>query len=172
MRLPAPAVAVKLSFPPRKSWSDKLSVEATSPATSTRLPAPNKMPLGLIRNTRPFDCNVPRMIEGSMPVTRFNTALEADCWTKLVISPTPIENPCQLMIEPGVLVIVSDLPLLLNEAWPLTTVGCTGLAHATSAAKHAAIMQVNALGSGWYCFLWPAERTGGLWRFFAINSPA
>src|SRR4051812_40676887 len=41
------------------------------------------------------------------PTTRFSTALIEDCCTKRVISFAPIEKPCQLMIEPGVLVICS-----------------------------------------------------------------
>ena len=33
------------------------------------------MPAGLIRNTRPLDCNWPRMEDGSAPTTRLSTLL-------------------------------------------------------------------------------------------------
>src|SRR5262249_4437589 len=102
---PAPGVSANLSLPPRKSASERLRVDATSPATSTCEPAPNKMPPGLIRNTRPFDCSAPSIAEGFPVATRLSTALDADCWTKRVISLTPIEKDCQLMIEFGLLVI-------------------------------------------------------------------
>src|SRR5688572_24344672 len=106
---PAPGTSVNLSLPARKSAFDRLSELATRPATSTRAPAPNRTPFGLIRNTRPFDCNVPRITEGSItpadPVTRFSTALEFDCWMKRVISLAPIEKDCQLMIALGEFVI-------------------------------------------------------------------
>src|SRR5688572_8899996 len=111
---PAPGTSVKRSRPARKSAFDRSSDETTSPATSTCEPAPNTIPLGLIRKTRPFDCKTPRITEGSIvppaPTTRFNTALEADCCRKRVISLAPMENDCQLMIEFGELVICSRLP--------------------------------------------------------------
>ena len=62
------------------------------------------MPLGLIRNTRPLDCSVPRIEDGFWVLTRFRTADRFDCWMNLVISAAPIEKLCQLMIAPGELV--------------------------------------------------------------------
>ena len=91
-------------------------------------PAPKTMPLGLISNTWPFDCSVPRITEGFPPTTRFSTALDADCCRKRVISLAPMEKPCQLMIEPGEFVICSRLPLLVNDTWPLMTAAPLGFA--------------------------------------------
>src|SRR5687768_7340269 len=44
--------------------------------------------------------------------TRFNTTLEDDCWTKRVISSAPIEKPCQLMIEPELVIDPDELVML------------------------------------------------------------
>ena len=52
------------------------SVEATRPPTLTLAPLPNKMPLGLTRNTLPLALSEPRKLVGSEPSTRFKaTAL-------------------------------------------------------------------------------------------------
>ena len=51
-----------------------------------------------------------------MPVTRLSTVLAADCWMKRVVSAAPIENCCQLMIAPGVLMTDNKLPRLLIVA--------------------------------------------------------
>ena len=136
---------LKLRRPARKSSFDSRSEDATRPATSICAPAPNSMPLGLTTNTRPFDCKVPSISEGSMPTTRFNTALADDCWMKRVVSLLPIENCCQLMIAPGVLVTASSLPWLANVAWPFTTTGPTGLPYAGAPANHAAIASAAQL---------------------------
>ena len=37
---------------------------------------PKTIPWGLIKNTRPFERKLPRMLDTSPPTTRFNTALE------------------------------------------------------------------------------------------------
>src|ERR1700679_1155641 len=95
------------------------------------------MPLALIKNTRPFGGRFPRMIEGSVPMTRFKTVLAAVCWMKVVISLGAMENAPQLMMAPGVLVVMRVLPLFLNVALPETTVGLPGLAW-TRPAKHEA----------------------------------
>ena len=134
--LAAPVVSVKRRWPARKSEFDKFSVEATSPATSTVEPAPNSTPFGLIRKTRPFDCSVPNMTDGSAPTTRLSTELAADCWMKRVISFVPIENPRQLIIALGEFVIDSRLPCWLILALPETTDAPVGLASAKSVAKH------------------------------------
>jgi len=86
------------------------------------------MPFGLMMNTRPLDCRLPRIWLGLPPVTRLSTVLAALCWTKRVNSPVLIEKLFQLMIAPGLLVTVRVLPLRANVADPLTTVGATGLA--------------------------------------------
>ncbi len=70
------------------------------------------------------------MPEGSPPTTRFSTALEADCCTKRVVSPAPMENRGQLMMAPGALVTVSVLPEVWNWAEPAATLPPVGLAPA------------------------------------------
>ena len=131
---PAPGVSPNLKRPARKSWSLSFSDDTTRPATSTCEPLPNRIPLGLIKNTRPFDCSCPRMRDGSLPVTRLSTALAAFCCTKRVSSPRLMPKLCQLMMVPGVLVTVSVAPLVTKLAWPFTTFGACGLAVAPQAA--------------------------------------
>src|SRR5258706_8967036 len=94
-------------------------------------------PFGFTRNTRPFDHSVPRITDGSCPTMRFRTALEVLCCWKRVASPAPIEKPCQLMIELGVLVTVRVLPTVLNDALPETTAGPVGLARPSVAKQEA-----------------------------------
>ncbi|OEZ98399.1 hypothetical protein DUGA2_57040 [Duganella sp. HH101] len=65
LTLPAVAAPLKLFLPARKSAFDIARLDATRPLTSTREPAPNSTPFGLIRNTLPFDCSEPRMRVGS-----------------------------------------------------------------------------------------------------------
>jgi len=65
LTLPAAPSLLNLSRPFLKSASLMLSVEAIRPCVSTRLPAPNTMPLALIRNTRPLELKVPRITLGS-----------------------------------------------------------------------------------------------------------
>src|SRR5207244_9912176 len=105
------------------------------PPTSICEPWPKVMPLGLIRNTRPLELKVPRMSEGSPPVTRLSTALCVFCWMNLVISSRPMENAPQLMTAPGVLVTVRVLPEELKVAVPETTLPPPGFAWVTP-AKH------------------------------------
>ena len=50
------------------------------------------------------------MTEGSEPMTRLRTLEAALCWVKRVVSPALMENPCQLMMAPGLLVMLSELP--------------------------------------------------------------
>ena len=115
---PATLPAVKLFFPARKSAFDIFSVDATRPATLTCEPAPNTMPFGLIRNTRPFDCRAPRIWVGSPPVTRLSTLLELLCWMNFTISPAEMEKLVQLMIAFGLLVIVKIFPCRENVTLP------------------------------------------------------
>ena len=59
--------------------------------------------------------------------TRLSTVLEAAVWAKCVVSPAWMENFCQLMMAPGLLVTVRTLPAWLKLVAPLTTVGFSGL---------------------------------------------
>jgi hypothetical protein len=113
------------------------------PAVSMRAPLPMTMPLGLIRYTRPFDCNCPSSSEGVAPVTRLSTAEAAPDWTKRVVSPAAIENPPQLMMLRSLLVMVSSLPCWAMATWPATTCGLVGLAPA-GAAQQAARARARA----------------------------
>src|SRR5580692_5138617 len=97
-----------------------------------------------MRNTRPLELKFPRMIEGSVPMTRLSTVLAAVCWMNVVISLGAMENAPQLMMAPGVLVMMRLLPLDLNVALPDTTVGLPGLAW-TSDVKHEATARTMAL---------------------------
>src|SRR6185369_7651700 len=80
-----------------KSPSLMLRVDATRPATFTCAPWANRMPFGFTRNTLPLADRLPRMLEGSGPVTRLSaTELEFGC-TNLTASTCPILKLCQLM---------------------------------------------------------------------------
>src|SRR5471030_1455040 len=146
--LPAPAPPAKLFFPARKSASPMFRLDATRPLTSTREPAPNMTPFGLIRKTLPFDCSAPRIWLGSCPVMRFSTLLSPLCWMKRVISLAPIEKPCQLMMVLGVFVIENRLPCWLKLACPATTCGADGLACAAP-IKQVATTPTNILRCKW-----------------------
>ena len=108
-------------------------------ATSTRPPCPTMMPAGLISHTRPFELSVPSSTEGSLPSTRFSTALLAEAWLNRVVSPAPMENVFQLMMAPLLFVTVSRPPFCAKAAVPLTTCGAVGFAQVDSEAKQAAI---------------------------------
>ena len=114
-----------------------------NPAVSMVAPAPMVTPVGLIRNTRPFDSSCPRIFDGSPPVTRLSTALAAPDCTKRVISSGRIENCCQLMIVPGALVMVSVWPLTEKVACPAATLAPPGFA-AAGIAKQAAMASGSA----------------------------
>jgi hypothetical protein len=60
-----------------KSPSLMFKVDATNPPTLTEDPAPNRMPLGLTKNTWPLAERLPKMTEGSAPITRFNAIAAA-----------------------------------------------------------------------------------------------
>ncbi len=79
-----------------KSASEMPGVEATSPPTFTLALLPNSTPLGLTRNTLPLAERLPRMTEGSAPVTRLSATALALGWTKTTLLPSPIEKFCQL----------------------------------------------------------------------------
>ena len=55
---------------------------ATTPATSTRAEGPNQMPLGLAMTTRPFEVIVPKIFDGSVPMTRLTAIDAASGWLK------------------------------------------------------------------------------------------
>src|SRR6185437_11190814 len=143
--LPAVLPAVKSRLPLMKSLLPMSSDDANMPPTFTREFAPKMMPLGLIRNTWPFDCSAPKICEGLWPTMRFNTADDELCCRNCVNSPGLIEKLAQLMMEPGELVIVSTLPLLLIDTCPLTTCAPVGLAYTGPAAKQLATRTDSSL---------------------------
>ena len=55
-----------------KSWSAMSKVVASRPATSTSAPAPNTMPLGLIRKMLPLAVSAPLICDTVSPVTRLS----------------------------------------------------------------------------------------------------
>ena len=114
------------------------SVEATSPPTSMRASFPNSTPLGFSSQTRPLLCSEPRMADGSCPVTRFSTWLEAPgCWM-LTLLPAPIEKPCQFSTVRSLPVAIAMVaPLLAALAWPATTVIPVGSTPASAWAGRA-----------------------------------
>ena len=69
------------------------------------------------------------------PTTRFRTADDPDVCRKRVISLTPMEKFCQLMMALAEFVIVSVLPELAKLALPETTVPPVGLARACAAER-------------------------------------
>src|SRR6266481_9593909 len=85
-----------------------------------------------MRKTRPFEDNTPSMTLCGMtplePTTRLSTAEVAEDWTKRVISLTPIEKLCQLMMALALFVTVSVLPELAKLALPELTEPPVGLA--------------------------------------------
>src|SRR6266446_9845642 len=127
-----PGVSVKRSRPLRKSWSDRFRLEATNPATSMRALDPIAMPLELSRNTRPLEASTPSITLCGMtpfaPTTRLSTAEDPEDCRNRVISLTPIEKLCQLMMALALLVIVNVLPELAKLALPELTVPPVGLA--------------------------------------------
>ena len=125
--LPAPVGVVS---PAKNALSEIVLVVAVNPAVFTCAPLLNKMPFGLTRNTRPFDCRLPKMEDTLCVVTRLSTALALVGCVKRVVSPAPMEKPCQLIMVLGALVTVRVVPLVTNIALPFITVGPMGLAHA------------------------------------------
>ena len=102
------------------------SVEATSPATSTRAPSPNSTPCGLISQTLPLLCRRPKICDGSPPTTRLSTWLAVlACW-KSTVPPLPIENDFQLMMAPLLFFTVMVLLTVSKPAVPRITPGPCG----------------------------------------------
>src|SRR5882762_1243070 len=105
-----------------------------------------------MRKTRPFEDSTPSMTLCGMtplePTTRLSTAELAEDWTKRVISLTPIEKLCQLMMALALFVIVSVLPEVAKLALPELTVPPVGLARlcAEEKLKQAATDSASSLG--------------------------
>src|SRR5262245_7850326 len=142
--LPSLPLPEKRMRPLMKSASLMLSVEAAKPATSMIAPWPNAMPDGLMRNTRPFEVSWPRISDGFCPTTRLSTTLAECCWMKRVISSRAIENCAQLMIAPGVLVIVRILPSTEKVTPPAALEAPDGLAKAEGAEAGKAALTATA----------------------------
>ncbi len=75
-----------------------LKVVARSPATSTLAVEPKTMPWGLTRKIRPFAERAPRIVEGSIPVTRLSATEDAPGWMNLTSSLALMLNWFQLMM--------------------------------------------------------------------------
>ena len=116
----APGPWVKRKLPASQSALLRLSVEVTSPATLTRALWPNRTPFGLSNQTRPLLLRLPRMAEGSLPVTRLRTWLAAPACSKRTALAAPIEKEFQLMIELGELFTVRVPPTVRAVTWPAT----------------------------------------------------
>ena len=136
-----------------KSSSAMFSVDATRPPTLTLDPAPNSTPLGLTMNTLPFALSVPRIAEGSDPVTRFSATDCASGWVNVTLPFAPIENDCQLTIafcDPW-LTIIWPAAGLETDADPRTTVGLLGRTWANPAAGPNARATANDAGRKCRC---------------------
>ena len=130
---PAPA-SVNAYRLARKFSSERFIVEATSPPTFTEDPAPNRIPLGLSRNTLPLELRLPRITDGSAPITRFSATDELPGCTNRTDSPPPMLKPCQLITTLDVdWVIVVAGPLVVIVATPERTTPSSGPACAVLA---------------------------------------
>ena len=97
------------------------SVLATSPATSTRAPAPKSTPFGFSSQTWPLLVRLPKIADGSLPTTRLSTLLAAPaCW-KCTPWAAPMEKLCQFRIAPALFFTVICVPWVATLAWPCTT---------------------------------------------------
>src|SRR5882672_8786204 len=105
-----------------------------------------------MRKTRPFEDSTPSMtLCGMTPLvatTRLSTAELAEDWTKRVISLTPIEKLCQLMMALALFVTVSVLPEVAKLALPEPTEPPVGLARlwVEERLKQAATDSASSLG--------------------------
>src|SRR5712664_726239 len=104
-----------------------------------------------MRKTRPFEDNTPSITLCGMtpfaPTTRLSTAELAEDWTKRVISLTPIEKLCQLMMALALFVTVSVLPELAKLALPELIEPPVGLARLwVERLKQAATDSASSLG--------------------------
>ena len=112
----------KLYRPAMKLASVMFRVEATRPPTFTCELAPNRMPFGLTRKTLPLAFRLPRMLEGSDPVTRFSATELLFGWAKRTVSPWAMLKLCQFSTAFWLdWVTVSALPPLETLAAPAAT---------------------------------------------------
>ena len=121
MTVPALPAFAKRYLPSRKLLSDMPSEEATIPPTSTCAPGAKRIPLGLVRNTRPLEVRRPKIADGSPPRTRLRMTDEALGCAKLTWAWLPMLKLSQLTIA-----LLEDCvtsmraPLLLIVACPAT----------------------------------------------------
>ncbi len=87
----------KLYLPVMKLASVMFRVEATSPPTFTWAFGPNRMPLGLTRNTLPLADRLPKIADGSGPVTRFRATELLFGWANRTDSLGAMLKLCQLI---------------------------------------------------------------------------
>ncbi len=141
---PACAFVANRKRPAKKSSSLMPSEEATKPAVSIRAPGPIAIPLGLSRNTRPFDDRRPSKLDGSLPSTRFNTVAAAFGCAKCTDSLAPTEKPRQLIMAPALLVTSKCAPCVAKCAVPAATAGSEGSAGTALAPSMSTVPMASA----------------------------
>ena len=136
--------------PLTKSASLMLSVEAARPATSITAPWPNAMPDGLMRKTRPLEVQLPEDHRGVLADDAVEDGARGVLLDEARDLVRAIENCCQLMIAPGVLVMVSVLPFTEKVTPPRVIDAPEGLAKAVGAlaAKAALTAKASVLRDG------------------------
>ena len=124
------------------------SVEATRPPTFTLAPAPNNTPFGLTRKTLPLADKLPKIADGSLPVTRLSATDCAFGWLNTTRPFAPIENDCQLMTTfcEFCCTFIWPVPGRVTLALPCTTLGALGSVCAKTRAGAKASATANAEG--------------------------
>ena len=80
-----------------KSSTARSAALATKPATLMREEAPNTMPFGFTRNTRPLASMAPKIWLGFWSKIRFKAIEDASGWVNRTSSFAPTLNDCQSM---------------------------------------------------------------------------
>ena len=146
---------------------DSSSVEAVNPAVSTSAPLPTAMPAGFTSTSRPFEPSVPKIEDGSVPVTRLIDVLSTEGCAKYVTLPAGTEKLRQSITEcrvpsPLRVVTVRLGPLPLKLAPPCTTVAPAGWA----AAPPCQASEAAAMAAAMLVALRPAGAAGAAARYW------
>src|SRR6478736_2369476 len=145
-----------------KSVSAMFSVDATRPPTFTVAPLPNSIPFVFTRNTLPLAESLPRIAEGSDPITRFKATEALPGCLNCTASPAAMPKPCQLMMAlllPCVMVVC--VPLVLMAAEPAATTPPTGPACAGPASDSMMEQASTAWAKG-------GREPAGCWNFIVF----